>query len=188
MKSRERTCSRSASLSSRNKVELFKRNQTCRHQCSFWLPVASPSINLFNVFLRLFHKIHFTHIPRSFFSFFRLGTSLFIWTNESPLFFRGPFVAKLATLQAAGLSCGVWLDRSGTLFSQTLHGLRWPPSDGSLRSGFLRHCQFCLFFDGPSPSRSAQNSAGFQTLDRPHVFAKPSESKLCYKRQVLPLW
>ena len=82
------------------------------------------------------------HVP---FSFSLLGTCLFIWTNESPLFFRAPFVAKLATLQAAGLSCGVWLERSGTLFSQTLHGLRWPPSDGSLRSGILRHCQFCLF-------------------------------------------
>ena len=100
-----------------------------------------------------------------------MGTSLFIWTNESPLFFRAPFVAKLATLQAAGLSCGVWLERSGTLFSQTLHGLRWPPSDGSLRSGILRHCQFCPFRRRFSPLRSARNLAGFQTLNRPHVFA-----------------
>ena len=108
------------------------------------------------------------HVP---FSFSLLGTCLFIWTNESPLFFRGPFVAKLATLQAAGLSCGVWLERSGTLFSQTLHGLRWPPSDGSLRSGILRHCQFCPFRRRFSPLRSARNLAGFQTLNRPHVFA-----------------
>ena len=64
---------------------------------------------------------------------------------------------------------GVGLERRQTLFSQTLCGMRWPPSEGSLRSGILRHCQFCLFLDGLPPSRSAQNSAGFQTLDRPHV-------------------
>ena len=41
-KSRERTCSRSASSSSRNRVELFREHQTCRHQCSFWLPRGQP--------------------------------------------------------------------------------------------------------------------------------------------------
>ena len=65
----------------------------------------------------------------------------------------------------------VGLERSATPFSQTLHGLRWPPSDGSLRSGFLRYCQFCPFHRRFSPLRSARNLAGFQTLNRPHVFA-----------------
>ena len=100
----------------------------------------------------------------------RMGTSLFNWTNESPLFFRGPSWSSWQPLFAAGEERRRARAKRNAFFTNT-NGLRWPPSDGSLRSGTLRHCQFCLFFDGPSPLRSAQNSAGFQTLSRPFVFA-----------------
>ena len=109
------------------------------------------------------------HAPFSF-SLSLLGTSLFNWTNESPLFFRGPSWSMLATPLRGGLRRGVWLGRCGSaLFTNTTWpcevSQRWEP--GVWNSQALPVLPF--FIDGCSPPRSAQNLAGFQTLDRPDV-------------------
>ena len=99
-----------------------------------------------------------------------MGTSLFNWTNESPLFFRGPSVSRWHTSSRRALEGRLWRGRCGSaLFTNTTWpcevSQRWEPEVWNSQA--LPVLPF--FIDGCSPPRSAQYLAGFQTLDRPDV-------------------
>ena len=104
------------------------------------------------------------------FSLSLLGTSLFNWTNESPLFLRGPSVSRWHTSSRRAIEGRLWRGRCGSaLFTNTTWpcevSQRWEPEVWNSQA--LPVLPF--FIDGCSPPRSAQNLAGFQTLDRPDV-------------------
>ena len=135
----------------------------------FGSPVASPSKTFSMISPPLSTNFTFLTLHVSF-SLSLLGTSLFNWTNESPLFFRGLSVSRWHTSSRRAIEGRLWRGRCGSaLFTNTT----WPCEVSQRWEPEVWHPQALpvlpFFIDGCSPPRSARNLAGFQTLDRPHV-------------------
>ena len=100
----------------------------------------------------------------------RMGTSLFNWTNESPLFFRGPSWSSWQRLFAAGLEPCRARTKRNALFTNTtwpaVASQRWEPEVWNSQALPVLPFSSTVFL----LLGLRKNLAGFQILDRPHVF------------------
>ena len=115
----------------------------------------------------------------------RMGTSLFNWTNESPLFFRGLSVSRWHTSSRRAIEGRLWRGRCGSaLFTNTT----WPCEVSQRWEPEVWHPQALpvlpfsstvfLLLGLRKTRRGVRLSTGHLCLQ------KPSERKLCYERPV----